>query len=242
MDAQLHWRSRPVDAVLLDLDGTLLDTAGDISTVLNQALADRGLGPLPVDTVRNLIGRGAPSLVTRALQLLGAPAQELDVEAMLGSFCSHYERLYVGNGGSAVPFPGVAEGLRSLHDAGLKLAVVTNKQRRFALQLLARLDLARWIDTVVGGDTSGQRKPDPRPLHYACESLGVGADRALMVGDSNTDVRAARAAGMPVVCVPYGYNEGQDPSALECDALVGSLADLPALLGAGQAIGASRIY
>ena len=240
MDPIPHWRGRPVEAVLLDLDGTLLDTADDISAVLNQALADRRLGALSTDAVRKLIGRGAPSLVGRALQLLGTPAQEVDVETMLGRFCTHYEQLYAGDGGNAAPFPGVVEGLQALHDAGLKLAVVTNKQRRFALQLLRRLDLARWIDVVVGGDTSGQRKPDPRPLHFACEELQVSPVRALMVGDSATDVLAARAERIPVVCVPYGYNEGQDPSALECDALVGSLADLPALLGAGQAMDAGR--
>lgn len=235
MEPHPHWRGTRLDAVLLDLDGTLLDTAGDIGTVLNLALADRQLGPLPVATVRTLIGRGAPSLVGRALQLLGTPAQEVDVETMLGRFCAHYEGLYAGDGGTATPFPGVLEGLRALHAAGLKLAVVTNKQRRFALQVLGRLDLLRWFEAVVGGDTSGQRKPDPRPLHHACELLGVDGRHALMVGDSAIDVRAARAAGMPVVCVPYGYNEGQAASALECDALVPTLAQLPALLRAGGA-------
>jgi len=235
MDPHPHWRGRRLDAVLLDLDGTLLDTADDIAAVLNRALADRQLGPLSTDSVRRLIGRGAPSLVGRALQLLGSSAQEVDVEAMLGRFCWHYEQLYAGNGGSAVPFPGVPEGLRALHAAGLKLAVVTNKQRRFALHLLERLDLARWFDAVVGGDTSGQRKPNARPLHYACEALQVGAGQALMVGDSATDVLAARAADMPVVCVPYGYNEGMSASTLACDALIPSLDALPAMLGVGRA-------
>jgi phosphoglycolate phosphatase len=185
--------------------------------------------------VRKLIGRGAPSLVARALQLAGTGSQEVDVEATLGRFCAHYEQLYAGDGSTATAFPGVLEGLRALHAAGLKLAVVTNKQRRFALQVLGRLGLVRWFEAVVGGDTSGQRKPDPRPLHHACELLQVDSAHALMVGDSAIDVRAARAAGMPVICVPYGYNEGQDASTLECDALVPTLAQLPALLRAGGA-------
>jgi phosphoglycolate phosphatase len=235
MDQQPHWRGRRLDAVLFDLDGTLLETAGDIGAVLNLALADRQLGPLPADAVRKLIGRGAPSLVARALQLAGTGSQEVDVEATLGRFCAHYEQLYAGDGSTATAFPGVLEGLRALHAAGLKLAVVTNKQRRFALQVLGRLGLVRWFEAVVGGDTSGQRKPDPRPLHHACELLRVDSAQALMVGDSAIDVRAARAAGMPVICVPYGYNEGQDASTLECDALVPTLAQLPALLRAGGA-------
>jgi len=114
--------------------------------------------------------------------------------------------------------------------------VVTNKQRHFAIGLLNRLGLSQWIDVVVGGDSCDRRKPDPQPLHFACNALHVGPPQTLMVGDSLTDVLAARAAGLPVVCVPYGYNEGSDPRALSCDAFIETLADLPAiLLGASPA-------
>jgi phosphoglycolate phosphatase len=217
--------------VLFDLDGTLLDTVDDIAAVLNESLAERQLAALSTDAVGRLIGRGAPTLVKRALEQLGAPAKQFEVEALLGRFCANYDRLYAGYGSRALPFPGVEAGLRALYGAGLKLGVVTNKQRRFAVQLLERHGLAPWLDAVVGGDSCGQRKPDPRPLQYACELLQVNPDAALMVGDSNTDVLAARAAGMPVVCVPYGYNEGRAANTLSCDALIASLADLPALLG-----------
>jgi phosphoglycolate phosphatase len=131
---------------------------------------------------------------------------------------------------NARPYPGVAEGLESLHGLGLRLAVVTNKQRHFALDLLERLKLSQWIDVVVGGDSCERRKPDPQPLHFACSALHVDPQQTLMVGDSLNDVLAARAAGIPVVCLPYGYNEGNDPRALPCDAFIESLAELPAKL------------
>jgi phosphoglycolate phosphatase len=231
MESSGTWQGRPLAAVLFDLDGTLLDTVDDIAMALNESLAERQLGALSTAAIGRLIGRGAPTLVTRALEQLGAPAKQFEVEALLGRFCANYDRLYAGYGSRALPFPGVEEGLRVLYGAGLKLGVVTNKQRRFAVQLLERHGLARWLDAVVGGDTCGQRKPDPRPLQHACELLQVDVTATLMVGDSNTDVLAARAAGMPVVCVPYGYNEGRGADTLSCDALVASLADLPALLG-----------
>src|SRR5258708_4030267 len=110
------------------------------------------------------------------------------------------------------------------------IAVVTNKQHRLAGALLKRLGLEAWVDVVVGGDTCARRKPDPQPLFFACESLQVPPSESLMVGDSVNDVLAARAAGIPVVCVSYGYNEGRDPRTLEGDLLLDSLPELPALL------------
>ena len=125
---------------------------------------------------------------------------------------------------------GAADTLQTLHDSGVRVAVVTNKQQRFAKALLHRLELARWVDVVIGGDTCERRKPDPQPLLFACESMGLVASQALMVGDSINDVTAARAAHIPVICVPYGYNEGKDPRSLECDAMIDTLAELPGLL------------
>ena len=113
--------------------------------------------------------------------------------------------------------------------------MVTNKQHRFAAALLERLGFSDWVDVVVGGDTCARRKPDPQPLLFACESLRVAPSESLMVGDSVNDVQAARAAGIPVVCVSYGYNEGRDPRTLDCDVLVDSLAELPGLLNVRRA-------
>jgi phosphoglycolate phosphatase len=128
----------------------------------------------------------------------------------------------------------VTEGLGELHALGLSLAVVTNKPTKAAVGLLTRLGLARWIDVVVGGDSGRPHKPHPQPLLSACEELEVRPAQALMVGDSLIDVLAARAAGLAVVCVPYGYNEGADPRALPCDAFVETIAELPALLRAAD--------
>jgi phosphoglycolate phosphatase len=177
-----------------------------------------------------MIGRGSPVLIERAAasqgRMIGASTQAEMVER----FFHYYGQLEESNEDSAQPYAGAAESLRTLHDAGLRTAVVTNKQHRFAEALLRRLGLADWVDVVVGGDTCARRKPDPQPLFFACESLQVPPSESLMVGDSVNDVQAARAAGIPVVCVSYGYNEGRDPRTLECDLLLDSLSELPALL------------
>jgi phosphoglycolate phosphatase len=225
-----NWRALRPSAVLFDLDGTLLDTAADIALALNRAIGDFGWPPIPESVVRGMIGRGAPILIQRAAAASGRPLDESSHAAVIERFLHHYGALQDMDECSARPYPGAAESLHTLHLAGLRTAIVTNKQQRFALGLLARLGLSGDVDLVVGGDTCERRKPDPQPLLFACERLQVPASRVLMVGDSINDVLAARAAGMPIVCVPYGYNEGQDPRSLECDAMIGTLAELPALL------------
>ncbi len=230
-----QWKGEPLHAVLFDLDGTLLDTAADITVALNRALAERQLGPLAQDQVRELIGRGAPALIARAMSCHGLPVGAAGQAALLDRFFFHYGRLHVFDECSARVYPGVAEGLGELHELGMRLAVVTNKQRHFAIDLLQRLRLSEWIEVVVGGDSCERRKPDPLPLQFACAALNVDPAQALMVGDSVNDVIAARAAELPVVCVPYGYNEGEDPRKLPCDAFVETLADLPALLTGARA-------
>ena len=223
---------RALRAVLFDLDGTLLDTVADIARALNCALSEQGLPQLPPAEVRTFIGRGVPVLIQRALARLGAGG---DAGRLLERFHAHYERLSAQGELQARVFPGVAPGLAALHAAGVKLAVVTNKPARAARAVLRDAQLARWIDALVAGDSGLAPKPHPEPLLRACAELGVAPQEALMVGDSRVDVLAARAAGVPVVCVPYGYNEGEDPRTLPCDAFVDSLAELPALLARGAA-------
>jgi phosphoglycolate phosphatase len=219
-----------VGGVLLDLDGTLLDTIDDIATALNQTLTEQGIGSLPTREVRDLVGGGVPILIERAVARLGVPARSYDPAALLDRLRIHYRRRLVAGESTARVYPGVVEGLGKLHALGLGLAVVTNKERRFALDLLEGAALSDWIQVVVGGDSCQRRKPDAQPLLFACAALQVDPARALMVGDSITDVLAARAAGLPVLCVPYGYNEGNDPRDLPCDAIIETLDDLPALL------------
>jgi phosphoglycolate phosphatase len=216
--------------VLFDLDGTLLDTAADIALALNRAIAEFGWEPVAAAATRTLIGRGGPILVQRAAELQGRSLEAATQAAIVERFFHHYGALQQTDECAAQPFPGAAAGLLALHAAGLRTAIVTNKQRRFAISLAERLGLSGGIDVYVGGDSCARRKPDPMPLLFACESLGVAPHRALMVGDSINDVQAARGAGIPVICVPYGYNEGMDPRSLPCDLLIDSLDELPALL------------
>jgi phosphoglycolate phosphatase len=225
-----RWKGKILAAVLLDLDGTLLDTVDDIALALNRATAEQQLAPLTTVQVRDLIGRGVPTLIARSVARLGLAMDAAGQARLLERFYFHYGQLQTLNECSARVYPGVVEGLGKLHALGLRLAVVTNKQRYFAVGLLKRLGLGGWIDLVVGGDSCDRRKPDPQPLQFACDWLHIDPAQTLMVGDSVTDVLAARAAGLPVVCVPYGYNEGNDPRELSCDAFIETLADLPRLL------------
>jgi phosphoglycolate phosphatase len=225
-----HWRGQALSAVLFDLDGTLLDTVGDIAAALNTAFAERQWESVALDDVRRMIGRGSPMLIQRALKALGRQVDESTQAVVLERFFHHYGAAEESGEFTATPYPGAAHALEQLHAAGLKIAVVTNKQFQFANGLLHKLDLSQWIDLVIGGDTCERRKPDPQPLLFACETFHVAPAQALMVGDSINDVQAARAAHIPVICVPYGYNEGNDPRTLPCDALIDTLADLPGLL------------
>ena len=221
----------PPSAILFDLDGTLLDTASDIALALQRAMADHGLAAPDVAAVRTMIGKGSPVLVERACAAVGVAADEAQRAALLDGFFDHYGRLEASGESTALPYDGVREGLAALQARGVPMAVVTNKFHRFAVPLLTHLGLMPNFRVVVGGDTCERRKPDPMPLQWACSELGIEPARALMVGDSINDVQAARAAGMPVVCVPYGYNEGRDARTLPCDAFVESLDALPGLLG-----------
>ncbi len=216
-------RIAPPAAVLFDLDGTLLDTAADIALALSRSFADRGLQGPALDEVRAMIGKGAPVLVERACEAQGLRVDPAGQAELLQGFFDHYGRLESSGESSAQPYAGVREGLARLQTQGLPMAVVTNKAHRLALSLLEHLELAPHFRILVGGDTCERRKPDPLPLQWACSQLGVEPARALMVGDSINDVQAARAAGIAVVCVPYGYNEGRDARTLPCDAFIESI-------------------
>lgn len=215
--------------MILDLDGTLVDSAGEIHAALAGALSGRGIEPLSKPEVERLIGRGVRSLVERALAMRGADSATPDeaVEA----FEAHYARAV---GSEATLFPGVLEGLRMLRAAGRKLAVVTNKPRAFTETLLAKLDILDFFMATVAGDDGVAPKPAGDMLAAACAKMGTKPGETLMLGDSETDVRAARAAGCPVWCVPYGYNEGRDPATLACDRIVATVEEAARLLAAAS--------
>lgn len=212
----------PVRAVLIDLDGTLLDTIADLAAAANAALADLGMAPRPLDVLSTFVGKGVEVLMHRALTgALDGRADMALFERAIDAFHHHYEVL---NGRHAQCYAGVIEGLEAMRTMGLLLACVTNKPQSFSDALLERTGLATHFQLVLGGDALPRKKPDPLPLLYACERFGVAPTQALMIGDSINDAQAARAAGMPVFIVPYGYNEGRDPRSIDADAVVDSLA------------------
>lgn len=217
-----------VRAVLVDLDGTLLDTAPEIAAAAADMLAELGLEPVPATTVGSFIGRGIPSLVRRTLEAsLGRSPDERRTGSGLESFFFHYEKR---NGLQAQAYGGVREGLKTLHSEGFALACVTNKSTRFAVPLLEATGLHEYFPVVVCGDTVARKKPSADPILAACEQLGVDPHEAVMVGDSANDALAARAAGCSVLLVPYGYSEGVDVQSIDCDGIVSSLLHVAGLL------------
>ncbi len=213
------------DAAIIDLDGTLVDTAGDFEVALRLALADLGWPPVPHDFVSRTIGKGSEHLLTQTLAEVGAPA------ALYDEAWARYQHHYLAiNGQHSNVYPGVFEGLDALRSAGLKLACVTNKPTAFARPLLAAKGLDAYFTTVFGGDSFARKKPDPLPLLETCKALGSLPARTLMVGDSSNDAAAARAAGCPVVLMSYGYNHGEPAASAHPDAVFDSLAELPVWL------------
>jgi phosphoglycolate phosphatase len=213
---------------LFDLDGTLVDSAPDLTAAVDRMLEHLGRAPAGLDQVRQWVGNGAAILVRRALagRIDWQPATPRDdalFQDALAIFYHHYGQL---NGQHARVFPGVTDCLAHLEAHGCRLAVVTNKPGPFVAPLLERVGLARWFELSVAGDTLPVKKPDPAPLLHAMTQLGGTRGTTVMVGDSAADVNAAQAAGIPCVAVRYGYNFGQPVDALGADAVVDSLTEL----------------
>ena len=228
-----------VKAVLIDLDGTLLDTIHDLAEAANQMRMALGMGTLPVARIKSFVGKGIVNLVKRTL----TNSQEIDPEpALLERASAEYERQYMAVlTRDVLHFPGVEEGVRLMQEAGFYLACVTNKAERFTLPLLAASGLRPAFDLVVSGDTTVKKKPDPEPLLYAAEKFGVTPQEMVLIGDSVNDFQAARAAGCHVFIVPYGYNEGHDATLLPADAIVPGLVEAAKLLkNTGRKRGISR--
>ena len=208
-------------AVILDLDGTLLDTAADLAAATNLMMIELGREPLPQATVASYIGKGVEILVHRALG--GSLDARVDHDLHTrghDAFMRHYQ---VENGRHSRPYDGVVEGVAAMRAKGLRLACVTNKPKSFADPLLAHFGLAQCFELIVGGDTLPLRKPDPMPMLHVAQRFEVDPLKIVAIGDSLNDALAARAAGMPVFAVPYGYNEGRDVRTLDVDAVFDSL-------------------
>jgi phosphoglycolate phosphatase len=217
-------------AALVDLDGTLLDTAPDLAAAANRMLGALGLPTRSVADIGTYVGKGITRLVERSLtgDLERRPDGAL-LERALPIFAAAYDE---ESGRHCRVFDGVVPGLEKMRSAAGGLACVTNKAERFTLPLLERMGLARYFDAVVCGDQVARGKPDPLPYLEACRRLGVRPAEALVIGDSENDVAAARAGGMRVVCVDYGYREGRSVEALGADAIIADLREAAAYFAA----------
>jgi phosphoglycolate phosphatase len=204
-----------LQAAIVDLDGTLVDTVGDFDAALNAMLAEQHLPPVGRAFIERTVGKGSEHLIRSTLVEVGADA------ALYDPAWAAYQRHYLAiNGRHAAVYPGVVEGLQRLRDAGLRLACLTNKPGAFARPLLAAKGLGGFFQHVFGGDAFDRKKPDPLPLLETCRALGTPPAATLMLGDSSNDAQAARAAGCPVVLVSYGYNHGRPVAEAAPDAVI----------------------
>jgi phosphoglycolate phosphatase len=207
-----------LQAAIVDLDGTMVDTVGDFDAALNSMLHELGLPAVDRGFIEHTVGKGSEHLIRSTLAHVGSEP------GLYQQAWELYQQHYLAvNGRHSRVYDGALEGLRALVAAGLKLACLTNKPTAFARPLLAAKGLDGFFSHVFGGDAFERKKPDPLPLLRTCGALRSQPARTLMIGDSSNDARAARAAGCPVVLVSYGYNHGQPASAAGADAVIDRL-------------------
>lgn len=221
------------EMVLIDVDGTLVDSVPDLAYCVDEMMKQLDMAPHGESKVRNWVGNGVERLVRRALigQLDGEPDEVLFQRAY-----PIFLELYAENTSErSCLYPGVEQGLDYLQSAGYKLGCVTNKAEQFTLPILKDLGVLDRFGIVISGDTLAEKKPHPMPLLHAAEFFGVEPGNSLMVGDSVSDVKAARAAGFQIICMSYGYNHGMDIRDAEPDAVIDSMAELQGLLEAKAA-------
>lgn len=214
--------------ILIDVDGTLVDSVPDLAYCVDEMLKRLGMPAQGEANVRNWVGNGVDRLVKRALigRLEGEPDEALYAKAR-----PLFLDLYAHNlSERSVLFDGVREGLDYLKSAGYPLGCVTNKAQQFTLPLLRDLGLHDDFAIIVCGDSLAKKKPDPLPLLHAAQHFGVAAEHSLMIGDSISDVTAARAAGFQIVCMSYGYNHGEDIRNYDPDLVIDSMAALKDIL------------
>lgn len=215
----------PFDIVGFDLDGTLLDTSGDLAAAVNYAIGTVGRPPFPVDAIRPFVGKGAKVMLERALTASGGFDDEL-LGRTLPILLDYYEQNLAIH---SVPYPGLIAAIDTLEKAGVKLAVCTNKAERFTLPLMHQIGLSDRFVSIVGGDTVGVSKPDPAPIHEMIARAGGG--RTIFLGDTINDIAGARNAGIPSIAVSFGFLDGPVEQ-LKADAVIHHFDELvPLLLG-----------
>ena len=222
----MSFKQFPLDisAIVIDLDGTMVHSAPELAEAANRMLRDMGRPPVSQDLLMSYIGNGISWLVKRALT--GDMHAEPDA-ALYDQALPIFEKHYTGLLLQSKPYAGVVQGLDAMKAAGFKLGCITNKVARYTEPLLKGIGLAHYFDIVLSGDTLPEKKPHPLPLLHSAKFFGVPVEKLLLIGDSLNDTLAARAAGCPVFCVPYGYNHGEPVDGLDLDAVV---ADLPSAM------------
>jgi phosphoglycolate phosphatase len=215
----------PPQALMIDLDGTLVDTLGDFDVVLNTVLRELKLPEVSRQFIEHTVGKGSEHLIRSLLQEVGAPDRFDEAWPL-------YQRHYLATNGAHAPlYPGVLEGLQAFQARGLPMACLTNKPIAFAAPLLEKKGIRGFFRHVFGGESFERKKPDPLPLLKTCEALGTPPAATLMIGDSSNDAQAARAAGCSVVLMTYGYNHGQPVHLIDADATLNRLDELLGLIG-----------
>lgn len=219
-----------VRAAIIDLDGTMLDTVPDFHVAINGMRGELKLPPISAEAIKLMIGKGSENLIRTVLALDFDPA---GVEQRFAQAMDGYQRHYLAiNGQHSTLYPDVEAGLAAMKAAGLRLACVTNKPIAFALPLLKLKNLDQYFEIVYGGDSLAKKKPDPLPLLQVCADFDLAPAKVVAIGDSSNDAQAARAAGCPVLTVPYGYNHGHSIHDTDSDGIVNTLLDAARLIRA----------
>lgn len=217
-----------IRAVIIDLDGTMLDTAGDFHVAVNRMRAELALKPLALEAIRDFVGKGTENLMRR---VLACDFDGAGVEAHFAQALAAYEHHYLTiNGEHTRIYPDVHAGLAAMQAKGLRLACVTNKPIAFTMPLLLTKELAHFFEVIYGGDSLPKKKPDPYPLLKVCADFALQPAQVVAIGDSSNDAIAARAAGCAILTVPYGYNHGESIQDVESDGIVQTLLEAAHLL------------
>ena len=214
----------PAPTIVFDLDGTLIDTAPDLVDTLNVVLAREGLPSVPYDTARNLIGGGSRMMIKRGIEAEGRDLTPAKLDELFADFIAHYSE-HIADRSQA--FPGLVDALDALDAQGHRFAVCTNKLERLSVMLLTQLGLADRFAAICGQDTFGMQKPDPEVLRRTIAAAGGNPQQAIMIGDSLTDIRTARGAGVPVIAVDFGYTD-RPVTELGPDRIISRFDQLPA--------------
>ena len=217
-----------IRAAIIDLDGTMVDTAPDFQVAINRMREELHLAPLALETITDFVGKGSENLMRR---VLGVDFEASEVERRFELALQRYQHHYLQiNGDHSELYAGVHEGLLAMKKGGVRLACVTNKPIAFARPLLEKKGLIDSFEVIYGGDSLAHKKPHPLPMLSVCNDFDLQPDQVVAIGDSSNDSEAARAAGCRVLTVPYGYNHGQPVQTIDTDGIVESLLDAASLI------------